>query len=63
MNRNKNERGNTGAGCLIFLVIIFVIAACGTLFTDGGTSDCYSTPGAQPGSAQHDRDVQRCINP
>lgn len=61
----RDERGDAAVGCVGFLAmmaVIFVIAAGCAIFTDGGTSDCYHTPGAKVGSAQHDRDVQRCLN-
>lgn len=57
---HRNERGNAGVGCLILLVIIFAISGCLALVVDG-ESDCYATPGAEPGSAQAQRDVERCL--
>lgn len=53
--------GNCLAIVVLFFVMLFGISMCVT--ANSGSSDCYSTPGAQPGSAQAERDIQRCINP
>jgi len=49
-------------GCLwivmAFISLMILLSQCED---DGGSSDCYATPGAQEGSAQHDRDIQRCL--
>lgn len=50
-------------GCLflvgVFLLLVITLTTCTVL--DSGESDCYSTPGAEPGSAQAERDIQRCL--
>jgi hypothetical protein len=60
----RDEKGNAAAGCIVLIglaVLVFLLAgACGAIFIDD-SDDCYHTPGAQPGSAQDQRDVQRCI--
>lgn len=65
LGRERDEKGNAALGCLIIVFLFFTLAiGCGVLIdSNGGSSDCYSTPGAQPGSAQAERDMQRCINP
>jgi hypothetical protein len=60
----RNERGG-GEGCIgcmaIFGIILLIAAGC-ALMTPDSESDCYLTPGAQEGSAQYERDIQRCID-
>lgn len=58
-NDFQEEQGYVALGCLV-LVIVFVLAAACFAMSDGG-SDCYATPGAQPGSAQAERDTRHCI--
>lgn len=58
--RPRDEAGNVGLGCLILVVLFVVLAGCMGIFASGG-SDCYATPGAQEGSAQAQRDIERCL--
>lgn len=50
------------AGCLAVVVLVFLLL-WGVVSCSGmdDSTDCYSTPGAEPGSAQDMRDEQRCI--
>lgn len=50
-------------GCLLFIVLFFaVLLVAGSCVGGESGSDCYSTPGAQEGSAQGQRDLERCLD-
>lgn len=50
-------------GCLLFVVMfIGVLLLVGTCTGGEPGSDCYSTPGAREGSAQAQRDLERCLD-
>lgn len=55
------EKGNAAAGCIGMIVIAVLLTFLVTCSMDG-SSDCYATPGAQEGSAQHERDIARCLD-
>lgn len=60
----RNEKGSSDLGCLVLIGLFFFLAlsvgAC-TALMDDTQSDCYATEGAEPGSAQGMRDMERCI--
>ena len=44
------------------LLALIVLASTALVSGCGGSGDCYSTPGAQPGSAQAERDAAHCAD-
>lgn len=62
--QDKRKRDESGNGCLglvlLAIVVLAVFVACKVVTSDA--TDCYSTPGSQSGSAQHERDVARCLD-
>jgi len=58
--KHRNEAGAAN-GCLILVlgaVVVFVLWAVFTVLTSEG--DCYST--GESGSAQEQRDIERCLS-
>jgi len=58
--RRRGERGNAAVGCLALVALLVVVVGL-WISSRAGESDCYSTPGSESGSAQWERDIDRCL--
>ena len=64
-NRPKNEAGNCGAIIalvMLGILLLWGLGSCIAWLAEPIGSDCYSTPGAESGSAQNQRDIERCLS-